>query len=283
MTRNWRCLALAVGLGFFASNRAFAQSGLSEYWDQLKKSQLPGMSDNSASKKPRRQSIWNSKNKKIEVKAGLVKRYWLEQDAHLDLGMLDTAPQISLSFFPQGLGELEIGLAGGGGRKEYFRKETDKNNLVVWNNSIYLVNLPLKVNHIENIKMWDLQLRGWRNIAGSKEESFQIGLGTHFYVLEKHTKIQAQYEDYGSSVLILNPHYQNSESHSITLIPGFSLGARGKTDISSNLGTSKHYLGSLFFSGEYVWAKPASGASIGGQPINKLNNLSLTGGWAYSF
>ncbi len=285
MNKNWRYLALAAGLGFLSPGRALAQKDLSEHWDRLRKSQLPGMSESGASKKPRQLPAGNSGDRKFAVNVGSTKRHWLGQSGRLDLGMLDSDYQAGISFFLRDLGEFEIDIAGfkSAGRKEYFRNETDRDNLILWGPFLFLGDLPVKMNYTEDIKLMDFQLHYWHNIAGSKEESFQIGAGTHLYVLEKHTKIRAQYEDYGPDVLILNPHYQSSESHSTNLIPGFSLGARGKLDLTGNFRNSAYYLGSISVSLGYVWAKPTAGVSIGGEPVNKLNNLNAVVQYGYAF
>ena len=277
MKKNWRYLALAAGLSFLFPGRALAQKDLSEHWDRLRKSQLPGMSGDQAPKNPRSLRVWNSEDRRFAVNIGTTKR--------LDLGMFDSDYQAGISFFLRDLGEFEIDIAGfkSAGRKEYFRNETDRDNLILWGSFLFLGNLPVKMNYTEDIKLLDFQLHYWHNVAGSKEESFQIGPGAHLYILEKHTKIRAQYEDYGPDVLILNPHYQSSESHSTNLVPGFSLGAKGKLDLSGNLRKVNYYLGSLSVSIEYIWARPATSVSIGGEPVNKLNNLNAVIQYGYAF
>jgi len=290
MPSNWPRLIMAVGLGFLISTQAFAQSGLPGFDNadasayrksRLKKSKLPGMSDTRVPKNKLGQpKVWNSRDKKFEVKGGVVQRFWLEKDHRLNLGILDTDYQLGISFL-SGPREFEFAFAGGksGGQNQHSKNEIDRNNLILFGPWILIDDVPVKLNYTEDIKLWNFQLHYWHNLGNPKPESFQVGPGVHFYVLEKHTKMQVQYEDWGPGFLILNPHYQNSESHSTTLIPGISLGARGRLSVGSR---NQNY-GSILIAGECIFAKPASNFTIGGQPVNKFNSFNFSLQYAYAF
>lgn len=222
------------------------------------------------------------RDRKFEIKAGMSRRFFWADDIGPGVKLNNAfGPdyQVALSMFT-GKGEVEFAFSGGKSNANfgYSQELMDRNNLVLWLGDLYLGDIPVKLNYTEQIKLWNFQLHYWHMLEAEKNSSFSFGPGLHLNVLEKTSKLHVQYDNSMAGLTLLSPHFQDSQSQSTTLVPGFSVGARWRLGIGS-----KGRLGNLVVSTEAVVAKPASELKIANQPVKDMNSFNVSIGYGYSF
>ncbi|MDE2001136.1 MAG: hypothetical protein KGI60_01050 [Patescibacteria group bacterium] len=218
---------------------------------------------------------------KFEVTSGMVRRYFASNtNAGLNLNMFMTDYQLGVQMKSK-RNELEFAIAGGhsNGKVDYFTKTVDKGDLVAWNSYLLIANVPVTLKYQEDLRLWDFKVNYWRTLGQEAPmHSFAVGIGPRLYILQKTTKVEAEYADYGSEVTILSQHYQSSQSQNTYLIPGLTIGGREKLKISRN-----RNLGSIALTGAYVFAKPVSEAKVANQSLPTFSNLAFSASYVVQF